>query len=192
MFEIVMVFAVLLSVVAGFILSGLIVVILMEKFGYDLSLEFMIAYIHKRNNGRYYIDEGVAREAIAINIQIRLVMTLVGYALVSVGLFALVLYLKSLIFVTCFFAINLGILLNCLFALIREVSFWPTIARCVSFDETKKKAYMKRMAIHDGDSDEEFAISLEDAADIEDMAKVGDLFAFIEPAVGDIIYDRIS
>lgn len=188
------VFVVVISIILGFLVSSLIVTILMDKICYDSSLELTIAYIRKRNEGRRcYIDEIIAREAAAVNIQMRLVFTLLSYALVALAVFAVATQIRSLVVLTGIYASYIGIFLNCLVSLIFEASFYPTIARYEGFNKENDEIYLEKIAINDNDNSEKHLVYAKECAkEIKEIAVGGDLFIFIEPVAGDIIYGKVS
>ena len=180
------------SAAAGFFFSGLIVVLLMEKLGYDWALALMIGYVRKLDVGRFRFNEETGRQAVAVNIQMRVVFTLVWYALIALVLLAISMASGSVLVAIMLFAANVGLLINCLFAIIGEYSIWPMLMRYEGLDESRQLCFKTIVCGKDEcDSDDEMFFGLEEAEGLYDIARRGDIVVVFVPPTGDMIYDVV-
>ena len=182
------------SATLGFFTAGLIAITLMNAIGYDLSLVAMIRFVrHENNGGHYSLDERVGRQAIAININSRVVMTLFVYVLMASGLLLAALKLNKYIIVICLFAALIGLLINCVFAVINEYSFWPFILRYEGFDG-EKEVHLKKIILDEGDEpDAEIILDLDEASCIDEDVNRGEIIVLLVPPATDrdMIYERM-
>ena len=180
------------SAAAGFFFSGLIVVLLMEKLGYDWALALMIGYVRKLDIGRFRFNEETGRQAVAVNIQMRVVFTLVWYALIALVLLAISMASGSVLVAIMLFAANVGLLINCLFAIIGEYSIWPMLMRYEGLDESRQLCFRTIVCGKDEcDGDDEMFFGLEEAEGLYDIARIGDIVVVFVPPTGDMIYDVV-
>lgn len=180
------------SAAAGFFFSGLIVVLLMEKLGYDWALALMIGYVRKLDIGRFRFNEETGRQAVAVNIQMRVVFTLVWYALIALVLLAISMASGSVLVAIMLFAANAGLLINCLFAIIGEYSIWPMLMRYEGLDESRQLCFKTIVCGKDEcDGDDEMFFGLEEAEGLYDIARRGDIVVVFVPPTGDMIYDVV-
>lgn len=180
------------SAAAGFFFSGLIVVLLMEKLGYDWALALMIGYVRKLDVGRFRFNEETGRQAVAVNIQMRVVFTLVWYALIALVLLAISTASGSVLVAIMLFAANAGLLINCLFAIIGEYSIWPMLMRYEGLDESRQLCFKTIVCGKDEcDGDDEMFFGLEEAEGLYDIARRGDIVVVFVPPTGDMIYDVV-
>ena len=180
------------SAAAGFFFSGLIVVLLMEKLGYDWALALMIGYVKKLDVGRFRFNEETGRQAVAVNIQMRVVFTLVWYALIALVLLAISMASGSVLVAIMLFAANVGLLINCLFAIIGEYSIWPMLMRYEGLDESRQLCFKTIVCGKDEcDGDDEMFFGLEEAEGLYDIARRGDIVVVFVPPTGDMIYDVV-
>ena len=180
------------SAAAGFFFSGLIVVLLMEKLGYDWALALMIGYVRKLDIGRFRFNEETGRQAVAVNIQMRVVFTLVWYALIALVLLAISMASGSVLVAIMLFAANAGLLINCLFAIIGEYSIWPMLMRYEGLDESRQLCFRTIVCGKDEcDGDDEMFFGLEEAEGLYDIARRGDIVVVFVPPTGDMIYDVV-
>lgn len=180
------------SAAAGFFFSGLIVVLLMEKLGYDWALALMIGYVRKLDIGRFRFNEETGRQAVAVNIQMRVVFTLVWYALIALVLLAISMASGSVLVAIMLFAANAGLLINCLFAIIGEYSIWPMLMRYEGLDESRQLCFKTIVCGKDEcDGDNEMFFGLEEAEGLYDIARRGDIVVVFVPPTGDMIYDVV-
>lgn len=180
------------SAAAGFFFSGLIVVLLMEKLGYDWALALMIGYVRKLDVGRFRFNEETGRQAVAVNIQMRVVFTLVWYALIALVLLAIGIASGSALVAIMLFAANAGLLINCLFAIIGEYSIWPMLMRYEGLDESRQLCFKTIVCGKDEcDGDDEMFFGLEEAEGLYDIARRGDIVVVFVPPTGDMIYDVV-
>lgn len=180
------------SAAAGFFFSGLIVVLLMEKLGYDWALALMIGYVRKLDVGRFRFNEETGRQAVAVNIQMRVVFTLVWYALIALVLLAISMASGSVLVAIMLFAANAGLLINCLFAIIGEYSIWPMLMRYEGLDESRQLCFKTIVCGKDEcDGDDEMFFGLEEAEGLYDIARRGDIVVVFVPPTGDMIYDVV-
>lgn len=180
------------SAAAGFFFSGLIVVLLMEKLGYDWALALMIGYVRKLDVGRFRFNEETGRQAVAVNIQMRVVFTLVWYALIALVLLAISMASGSVLVAIMLFAANAGLLINCLFAIIGEYSIWPMLMRYEGLDESRQLCFKTIVCSKDEcDGDDEMFFGLEEAEGLYDIARRGDIVVVFVPPTGDMIYDVV-
>ena len=180
------------SAAAGFFFSGLIVVLLMEKLGYDWALALMIGYVRRLDIGRFRFNEETGRQAVAVNIQMRVVFTLVWYALIALVLLAISMASGSVLVAIMLFAANAGLLINCLFAIIGEYSIWPMLMRYEGLDESRQLCFKTIVCGKDEcDGDDEMFFGLEEAEGLYDIARRGDIVVVFVPPTGDMIYDVV-
>lgn len=180
------------SAAAGFFFSGLIVVLLMEKLGYDWALALMIGYVRKLDVGRFRFNEETGRQAVAVIIQMRVVFTLVWYALIALVLLAISMASGSVLVAIMLFAANAGLLINCLFAIIGEYSIWPMLMRYEGLDESRQLCFKTIVCGKDEcDGDDEMFFGLEEAEGLYDIARRGDIVVVFVPPTGDMIYDVV-
>ena len=180
------------SAAAGFFFSGLIVVLLMEKLGYDWALALMIGYVRKLDIGRFRFNEETGRQAVAVNIQMRVVFTLVWYALIALVLLAISIASGSVLVAIMLFAANAGLLINCLFAIIGEYSIWPMLMRYEGLDESRQLCFKTIVCGKDEcDGGNEMFFGLEEAEGLYDIARRGDIVVVFVPPTGDMIYDVV-
>ena len=179
------------SIALGYILSGIIVVVLMEKIGYDLSIHAMIGHVQRMDISRRQFDESIGRHAIAVNIQMRVMITLICYATIALGLFVVSAGSKNATVATMLFAANVGLIANCLLSILGEYVNWPIIMRYQGMDD-EKELHFERIVMKDDElSDPEMTFGLDEAGDVYDMADMGDIIIMFVPPTGDIIYDKI-
>ena len=180
------------SAAAGFFFSGLIVVLLMEKLGYDWALALMIGYVRKLDVGRFRFNEETGRQAVAVNIQMRVAFTLVWYALIALVLLAISMASGSVLVAIMLFAANAGLLINCLFAIIGEYSIWPMLMRYEGLDESRQLCFKTIVCGKDEcDGGDEMFFGLEEAEGLYDIARRGDIVVVFVPPTGDMIYDVV-
>lgn len=178
------------SAAAGFFFSGLIVVLLMEKLGYDWSIAWMIGYVRRLDVGRFQFNEDIGKQAVAVNIQMRIVLTMAWYAMTALVLLLISSATGNAIVAIMLFAANLGLLINCLFAIIGEYSIWPMLMRYDGLDEDKQLCF--KMVVHEKeDDDDEMFFGLEEAEGLYDIANRGDIVVVFVPPTGDMIYDVV-
>jgi len=192
MMKVLLICGVIGSAAASFFFSGLIVVLLMEKLGYDWALALMIGYVRKLDVGRFRFNEETGRQAVAVNIQTRVVFTLVWYALIALVLLAISMASGSVLVAIMLFAANVGLLINCLFAIISEYSIWPMLMRYEGLDESRQLCFKTIVCGKDEcDSDDEMFFGLEEAEGLYDIARRGDIVVVFVPPTGDMIYDVV-
>lgn len=130
---------VILSAIAGYFVSGLIVAVFMGKYGYEKALTPMIRHVLFNNQDkRGLIDEETAMQAIALNIQARMLYTLASYATITI----VILFLWSSgegnqIKQTMLLAAFMGMLLSCLGAMIGESKFRAQFLQFKYYDKNK-------------------------------------------------------
>lgn len=189
------VLGILAVVVVSYLVSGLIAVILMDKIGYDLSIGASV--LHARNCGAssFRYDEVIAMQCVAINIQVRVILTLATYVFLVIITFAIGSGINSVIASTICMAVIIGALLNCLFAIIGEYSCIPCIARFDGVDYGEKAIRMRKLLLDDGEKadDAEFTLGLDVCEDIEDFLSRGEIVILLIPNndSSDMVFDRL-
>ena len=159
----------------------------MEKIGYDLSLNIMAGFTHKLDVGRFSYDEAAARQSLAVNIQARIIITMGWYVILALGLLLIGTVLRSPVAATMLFAANVGLLANCLLAIIHEYSMWPAITRYEGLDKDKQLHF--KLIVRDKNDPDEMTFGLEEAGEIYDKAVDGNIVVIFIPPTGDMIYD---
>ena len=178
----------------GYFFSGLIAVIFMEKVGNEVALLASVKHAKNCKAARFHYDETIARQCVAVNIQIRIVMTLLIYVLSSAAVFIICCYLKTTIAITICMALNVGLLIRCLLAVIGEYCCWPDIVRFEGVDYQQKVIRMQKMLLEENEEPgTELTYGLDLCDDIDSVLSNGEIaIVFVSKDGGDVIYDSLS
>jgi len=178
----------------GYFFSGLIAVIFMEKVGNEVALLASVKHAKNCKAARFHYDESIARQCVAVNIQIRVVMTLLIYVLLSAAIFIICCYLKTTIAITICMALNVGLLVRCLLAVIGEYCCWPDIVRFEGVDYEQKVICMQKMLLEENEEPgTKLTYGLDLCDDIDSVLSNGEIaIVFVSKDGGDVIYDSLS
>ncbi len=182
--------------VFGFILTGLILVILIEKVFCNYSVSVAMGYIWANSEKPDAVDESVARRAVALNIQCRVLLTLIA------GLFigGTALMLGTIISAS---TIRAAVWLAGMTAFIRtgtlaigEFHYWPEIVHCerVEMTWTSERpsepwcdVYFRKVIIDDG-GDVDMTLRLDNIHENGFATPTkGETYIIMTPPVGEMV-----
>ncbi|MBR3322583.1 hypothetical protein IKG13_00775 [Candidatus Saccharibacteria bacterium] len=169
--------------------SGMIVTILMERYIYQFSIDIMTNYIRREvdyNDGD--LDEEIESRATALNMQIRIVITLFSYAILALLLMLMATDTHDRGLITVGFVATLGLMINLLFALILEYQCRASVLYYKGIDNQSKIHFIEVFA----DSDEvDMTLDVDDGVNAEGLFEPDDIIVMLIPPVGDIVYNPL-
>lgn len=175
--------------VLAYYTSGMLVTIAMEKWVYQFSIDVMTGYVRREvelNDGD--LDEDIESCAAALNMEIRIVATLLGYVIISLILMIIATDTHDRIIVTVGFVALIGILINLLFALILEYQHWPSIFRYKGVDSDSMIHFVEVFA---EDDVPDMTLEADDGVNAEGLFELDDIVVMLIPPVGDIVYNPL-
>ncbi len=185
----------LLAFFLGYILTDIWSTIAMNKIGgYDASLNHMVRKIREKiDNG--VMDVSVARDAIFMNLRIRVFFIFVLYIPIIGILFSVWAGLHGNLYGWIVLAGNIGVIISGYIAISCEYSFYPKIVIYEGIDREESKIYFKKLITIERAGDEyneEFVFEYDSGEVSEEIADLGDILVVLEPPTGDIIYDTLA
>jgi hypothetical protein len=179
------------AIILSYYGSGVISVLVMERFGYDLSIAAMVNYVRRAAGyDRGELNEQIGRQGIAINLQVRIVLTLMIYALISLIVLVMATSTHDRGLITVGYVAFSGILLNGIAGIIVECRYWPQILEYQGLDKEKHDMHLKKIYLDEGDEPgTEMVLGTDDMS--AGLFDEGDIVVMLVPPVGDIIYDLL-
>lgn len=179
--------------IGGYICSGLLSVIIMEKIGYSLSLDSLVCEIQESKMTRIRPDEIVMRKAIASNMNFRTSFIFATYVpiMIILAAFCAMNFRQDTRVMLSLFAALIGVAINGAWAIMTELSYWPQIVRFTGFNRQEKEVCYKILSEEDDLDDDECSMNIENIDDYVDYLHEGDILVILVPPAGDIIFSKI-
>ena len=179
--------------IGGYICSGLLSVIIMEKIGYSLSLDSLVCEIQESKMTRTCPDEIVMRKAIASNMNFRASFIFATYVpiMIILAAFCAMNFRQDTRVMLSLFAALIGVAINGAWAIMAELSYWPQIVRFTGFNRQEKEVCYKILSEEDDLDDDECSMNIDNIDDYVDYLHEGDILVILVPPAGDIIFSKI-
>ena len=179
--------------IGGYICSGLLSVIIMEKIGYSLSLDSLVCEIQESKMTRIRPDEIVMRKAIASNMNFRASFIFATYVpiMIILAAFCAMNFRQDTRVMLSLFAALIGVAINGAWAIMAELSYWPQIVRFTGFNRQEKEVCYKILSEEDDLDDDECSMNIDNIDDYVDYLHEGDILVILVPPAGDIIFSKI-